>query len=305
MGEDQPSVVCWTSPPCQPPNADQVEGEILKVAVAKEWTYAENRYISGKVVESYIDGAILTPVPLRLHEQDEWDPAEEFAPAWEAELRAARRRKPSDSGVARHPQRRELQDAKVEPAPHWVINTIRSGKRTAYEMEQILPYQVIPGGSPDDPDSDPIIYAVEHFHGGDTETAFNVLQRCLQADTRCVDAYVHLGNFRVADMKSTWWVRQGIKCYQAAVAVGERALPSDFDGVLPWSMVDNRPFLRGLHGLGVCMWNLWDAASARSVFQRLLRLNPDDNQGIRFLLDALDSGMSHLEYCRREEERGW
>jgi hypothetical protein len=52
------------------------------------------------------------------------------------------------------------------------------------------------------------------------------------------------------------------------------------------------------------MWSLGDVASARSVFQRLLRLNPDDNQGIRVLLPALDSGMSHLEYCRREEERG-
>lgn len=48
---------------------DEVEGEILNVTVSKEWTYARNRYISGKVVDSYIDGAVLTPVPLRLFEQ--------------------------------------------------------------------------------------------------------------------------------------------------------------------------------------------------------------------------------------------
>lgn len=69
------------------------------------------------------------------------------------------------------------------------------------------------------------VYAVEHYRGGDAETAFNVLHRCLQADTRCIDAYVHLGNFRVGDMKWRWLVEQGLRCYQAA---GENRLSLRF-----------------------------------------------------------------------------
>jgi hypothetical protein len=27
-----------------------------------------------------------------------------------------------------------------------------------------------------------------------------------------------------------------------------------FDGVLPWGQIDNRPFLRCMHGFGLCLW---------------------------------------------------
>jgi len=41
--------------------------------------------------------------------------------------------------------------------------------------------------------------------------------------------------------------------YQAGVAIGELSLPEpvlDFQGILPRGLIDNRPFLRCLHGLG-------------------------------------------------------
>jgi hypothetical protein len=54
--------------------------------------------------------------------------------------------------------------------------------------------------------------------------------------------------------------------------------------VLAWGLIDNRPFLRCMQGYGLCLWRLerWD--EAEHVFERMLWLNPSDNQGIRGLL---------------------
>ena len=52
----------------------------------------------------------------------------------------------------------------------------------------------------------------------------------------------------------------------------------------------NRPFLRCLHGYGLCLWRLDRRDEAAAVFRRMLWLNPADNQGARFLAGQLASG---------------
>jgi hypothetical protein len=60
--------------------------------------------------------------------------------------------------------------------------------------------------------------------------------------------------------------------------------------VLSWGLIDNRPFLRCLQGYGLCLWRLGRGAEAADVFDRMLWMNPADNQGIRFLLPAARDG---------------
>jgi hypothetical protein len=48
-------------------------------------------------------------------------------------------------------------------------------------------------------------------------------------------------------------------------------------------MIDNRPFLRCMHGLGLSLWRLGRFKEAGHVFDRMLWLNPSDNQGVRFV----------------------
>ena len=60
------------------------------------------------------------------------------------------------------------------------------------------------------------------------------------------------------------------------------------DAQLPWGMVENRPVLRLLaHGAFEAA-HRGDAAGARLRMRRLLRLNPNDNHGIRLALVNLD-----------------
>jgi hypothetical protein len=53
-----------------------------------------------------------------------------------------------------------------------------------------------------------------------------------------------------------------VELYDRALAIGEQSLPTGFRGVLPRGVIDNRPFLRALHGLGLCAWRerRWDDA---------------------------------------------
>ena len=63
------------------------------------------------------------------------------------------------------------------------------------------------------------------------------------------------------------------------------SLGEGFDGVLPWGRIDNRPFLRCMNGCGLCLWRLGQFEEAARIFDRMLWLNPSDNQGMRFLID--------------------
>lgn len=53
----------------------------------------------------------------------------------------------------------------------------------------------------------------------------------------------------LGDGRSAWHAEKAMKRYLAGVSIGEQALPPGFNGLLPWSWIDNRPFLHALHGL--------------------------------------------------------
>lgn len=75
--------------------------------------------------------------------------------------------------------------------------------------------------------------------------------------------------------------------YDIAVQIGELSLPPGFDSTLIWGPIYNRPFLRALHGYGLCLWRLGQPEKARVVFERILSLNPPNNQGVRFLWEDI------------------
>ncbi|MPZ88985.1 MAG: cytoplasmic protein [Nitriliruptorales bacterium] len=229
---------------------DMVPGEIVTVRVRKQWRYAGHPYMSGDVQGHRLDIPALGLVPLRLDDEYPWDPAEEY---W------------SEPG---------------DPLPGWTKQIIARSPRPSYEMEQVLP-----GADPDDPDNDPILEASDLNAADDLEGAHRLLLEALAADLRCLDAYAHLGNFAFDSCPEL-----AIRYYEAGMRIGELSLGKDFDGVLPWGRADNRPFLRCLHGFGLCLWRLGRTEQAASAFERMLWLNPTDNQGIRSLLPQVRAG---------------
>ena len=78
--------------------------------------------------------------------------------------------------------------------------------------------------------------------------------------------------------------------YATGVRIAESSLPEDFGGVLGWGWIDNRPFLRCLHGLTLTSWRLGHHDQAETLCRAMLWLNPADNQGARDLLGDITAG---------------
>ena len=175
-------------------------------------------------------------------------------------------------------------------APLW--RKLTAKPRRCFEMDGIAW-----GAFPDaDPDDNPTIEAAELRAAGDLEGAYDLLMETLLRDLRCLDAHAHLGNL-VFDREPA----RAIVHYEIGMRIGDHALGESFDGVLAWSALFNRPFLRCLHGYGLCLWRLGRTDEAVRVFERMLALNPNDNQGARFCLFDVRDGVTWEAAQARDE----
>ena len=83
--------------------------------------------------------------------------------------------------------------------------------------------------------------------------------------------------------------KQAAALYAQGVAAGERGLgEKDFaEGVGHfWGIVKTRPYMRARLGLAESLWQIGQRAEAINHLWEMLRLNPGDNQGVRYLLLA-------------------
>jgi len=188
--------------------------------------------------------------PLALNPMGDWDPAEEY---W------------GEPGEPVHPLSQDV---------------ITAGVRPCFEMEQVLP-----GVEPDHWDRDPIVDAAELHRAGHHREAIRALEGLLAIDARCVDAWGHLGLIAF----DTRGPGPAAELYQAGVAIAEQSLPVGFDGVLSWGWVDNRPFLRCLHGLALCAWRQRRWADAETMFTARVWLDPTGSLSALACLDPVQA----------------
>lgn len=237
-----------------------VPGEIATVIPKKAWTFNKHPYMSVRElrgVDVRLDVAELGLTPLEVSHLGTWDPAEHY---WGEE---------------------------GEPLEDWAKPIHAAGPRPSLVLEEVVPGYA-PMGIDDGEDAwdeGPIREAVCASEAGEIATAHRILEDLLARDLRCLDAHAHLGNLSF-DHDPGWAIRH----YQVGVEIARLSLVGDIEAVLPWGCLENRPFLRCLHGYGLCLWRLGQVAEAVAAFERLLWLNPTDNQGARFLLAEIDAG---------------
>jgi hypothetical protein len=171
-----------------------VPGETITVAPRKQWRYGGHPYLSGEIKAWRLDIPALGLTPLMLRRNGMWDPKDHY---W---------------------------GEPDEPIEEWAKPIISRGPRPDYEMEQVLP-----GEDPDDPDTDPILEAVELKEAGDFRGANRILMSLLAVDLRCLDAHAHLGNF-IFDH----FPEKAIRHYEAGFRIGELSFGGGLNGVLHW-----------------------------------------------------------------------
>ena len=228
----------------------EVPGEIVSVVPMKLWKVAGRAHLSAEIVSRRDHIRAIGLTPLEFEPLGEWDPKKVY---WGEE---------------------------GQPIDEWAKPIIARGKRPLFEMEQ-----VVPGVDPANWEYDPILEASARNAAGQVAKARELLMDLLAKDLRCLDAHAHLGNFEFDDCPE-----QALRHYQVGVDIGEFSAGRKIAGVLPWGLIDNRPFLRCLIGLGLCGWRIGMYQEAAVIFRKMLWLNPSDNQGARYSLAAIESG---------------
>ncbi|KKK81219.1 hypothetical protein LCGC14_2815680 [marine sediment metagenome] len=101
-----------------------------------------------------------------------------------------------------------------------------------------------------------------------------------------IDAYNHLSiSFRNQDK-----TEQALQYAMTAYLIGLDSFPDSFnhnEDKLIWLILENRPFLRSLQILGLEFMRRQDLVRAEHLFLKLMQYNPNDNQGIRYLLTEI------------------
>jgi len=105
-------------------------------------------------------------------------------------------------------------------------------------------------------------------------------RQALDLSPDCADAYSLLAELEPVPIQKLDWLEQ-------AVAAGEHALGTDHLKELEghfWGAVETRPLMRAYAALAELSWVLGDRGRAITIYQQMLRLNPQDNQGVRYML---------------------
>lgn len=134
---------------------------------------------------------------------------------------------------------------------------------TPLEQAQVLVYQAAEAEDPDE--------------------VVRLAKRAIEISPDCVDAYLMLAEFAPGPAQEYALVTQ-------AVAAGERALGQEQIEAQRghfWGLVETRPYMRALNELAELTLVLGDRAGAIATYVRMLDLNPNDNQGVRYRTASL------------------
>jgi len=115
----------------------------------------------------------------------------------------------------------------------------------------------------------------------DPRKRIDLALEALDVSRDCADAYLLIAD-EATDSREAY-----IALHYAAVAAGERAIgPEAFKEDIGhfWGILETRPYMRARAGLAHGLWVLGKKDEAINHLLDMLRLNPNDNQGLRYQL---------------------
>jgi len=123
---------------------------------------------------------------------------------------------------------------------------------------------------------------IDLMGGENTREAEKIFRTVIKASPSHIDARHHLAML----LYDRGEILPALRTWVKAVDIGIRAFPREFslgEDRLEWGWIENRPFLRAYQGLGCILFDVGEFDAAQRIFNNLLAMNPNDNQGIRGL----------------------
>lgn len=85
--------------------------------------------------------------------------------------------------------------------------------------------------------------------------------------------------------------------FKKAIKESHKQFDPSFE--VAWGYVPNRPYLRSLFAYGIWEFELGNFEVAKTQFQKLIKINPTDNQGVRYLLVSTLLHLNLLEAAKK------
>jgi tetratricopeptide (TPR) repeat protein len=109
---------------------------------------------------------------------------------------------------------------------------------------------------------------------------YKLAEQALKLDPNCIDAYNILA-------EREKYIEDAIKLYEKAMLLGEKELGKAFfkknKGHF-WGLIETRPYMRAKFQYAMSLNELGKISKATEHLEELLELNPNDNQGVRYIL---------------------
>ena len=119
------------------------------------------------------------------------------------------------------------------------------------------------------------------FESDNQRTRVALARKALRISPDCADAYLLLSQEAAATPA------EALALLAEGTAAGERALgPAAFTEDVGhfWGLIETRPYMRTRHQFALALWEAGRREEAAGHAADLLRLNPGDNQGLRYTL---------------------
>ncbi len=150
------------------------------------------------------------------------------------------------------------------------------------------------------------------WESGDMRERIAMAKKALAVSDLCADAWVDMAS-------GTSDIVEARELYERAAAAGEEAVrlelgPDAFADYARsfWKVLPTRPYMRAVAGLSDLMWDMGEREESIALIREMLRLNPNDNQGMRsylisrlFALDDLPGVEDLLETYREPIFAEW
>ena len=139
----------------------------------------------------------------------------------------------------------------------------------------------------------------EIYECGNYEKAINKFRYLLKKDSSFFPALNDIGWYFIEKYN----LSKAIEYYSKAYIISNEKIPNNFKGKIIWGHIENRHYLRTLHGFGLANIYSLRYKEGLHLFERILDYNPNDNQGVRYLLGDVHfilGNLSDAEKCYKE-----
>jgi tetratricopeptide (TPR) repeat protein len=129
--------------------------------------------------------------------------------------------------------------------------------------------------------------AMELLNVDDFESAKKLLLKAKDMDLEYVQTYVGLVSAhaqRVDKDKREEYIKIGFEKVK-------KIFPS-WPKQMEWGMLENRAYMRAIQYMADMYWDNNELDNAEELFRLLLRLNPNDNQGVRYEIAGMFAGIN-------------